>query len=254
MAGEYVHCPSCNKRVYTSPVTRPGDLWILGKHRLLCGDSTNSAHVSELVANAKISATVTDPPYGVGVDYENHADTLEAAQKLIDGFMPFVLAFGPAVLTPGIPAMWYYPRPAWLMAWVHPAPAGSCPWGFAGLNPILCYGKDPYLAAGLGRRPDSISLAADRQGVEGHPTPKPLAVWSWLVERVTTKANKAVYDPFTGSGTTIIACQQLNRRCFGLEIEPKYCDVALERWAEYTGRDPVRSDGEPFSELKKAKR
>ena len=146
--------------------------------------------------------------------------------------------------------MWFYPRPTWVMAWVHPAGMGNGPWGFNQFHPILCYGPDPYLARGLGSRPDSLVLAVDREGVEGHPTPKPVKVWSWLVQRVTPDASALVYDPFLGSGTTLIAAEQLGRTCYGIEIEPRYVDVILQRYMNLTDESPVReSDGAKFREL-----
>ena|ERR1039458_9099193 len=113
--------------------------------------------------------------------------------------------------------------------------------GFAGA--ILCrkledgrlqtiaYGKDPYLRDGLGRRPDSIVAASDREGVDGHPTPKPLKVWSWLLERGSTKKGDVIFDPFCGSGTTLVAAHQLGRKAYGIELSPGYCAVILERLA-----------------------
>ena len=136
--------------------------------------------------------------------------------------------------------MWYYPKPTWVMAWIHPAGSGRGPWGFCLNNPILCYGGDPYLKCGHGSKPDAFVMAADREGVEGHPVPKPIKVWEWLVERVTPKIKALVLDPFVGSGTTIIACEKLNRRCYAMEIDPGYCDVAVKRWEDFTGNKAKR--------------
>lgn len=217
------------------PTTKVGDMWVFGEHRLLCGDATDSRTHEHLLAGEAPDVVLTDFPYGVGVDYESFTDDEKSVTALVDSIMPLLLRWPVVVMTTGIPLMWLYPRPSWMMAWVHPAGMGSGPWGFTQLNPILCYGKCPYLAKGLGRRPDALVLVADREGVEGHPTPKPMKVWSWLVERITPDPKALIFDPFLGSGTTLIAAEQLGRRCFGMEIEPRYRDVAIQRWENLTG-------------------
>lgn len=238
------------------PVSVLGDVWVMGKHRLVCGDCTNAADVVLAVGGAKIDAVITDPPYGVGVEYATFTDTEQNTKDVVEDFMPLVQAMGcPIALTPGVPVMWRYPQPAWVMVWVHPAPTGGCAWGFSGVNPILVYGKDPYLSRGLGRRPDHVVLAAGREGVEGHPTPKPIKVWLWLVERLTTGAEQVVFEPFSGSGTTIIACETLGRSCRGIEISPAYVDVAVRRWEAFTGQHArIDETGETFAEVAERRR
>jgi ParB-like chromosome segregation protein Spo0J len=235
------------------PITRSGDLWLLGEHRLLCGDSTKAEDVERVMGGERADACVTDPPYGVGVDYDTFKDTPENVLSLVSKVMPFILDVPCAALTPGVPAMWIYPKPTWVGAWVHPAPCGGCPWGFVGNNPILYYGADPYLKTGKGRRPDSVVMASDRQGVEGHPTPKPMKVWAWLVERLTPEDKQLVFDPFMGSSSTIIAAEQLGRRCFGIELSPAYVDVGVLRWQKLTSKDAVLdgSGGKTFEQIKR---
>lgn len=205
---------------------KTGDLYAIGQHRLLVGDSTKREDVERVMP---VDCTVTDPPYGIGVDYGGFQDTPENVKELMAKVMPIIFEHLPAALTPGVPALMDYPKPTWIGAWVHPAPVSGCPWGFVGNNPILYYGADPYLKAGKGRRPDCVVMASDRQGEEGHPTPKPAKVWEWLVERLTPDAGQIVFDPFAGSGTALVACQNLSRRCRAIEISEKYCAVILER-------------------------
>lgn len=216
-----------------------GQLWALGEHRLICGDCTDADVVARVMGGEKADCTVTDPPYGVGVDYESFEDAPENVKTLIALVMPILFEYKPIALTPGVPAMWDYPRPSWVGAWVHPASTSSGPWGFVDANPILYYGKDPYLKARKGRRPASIVLSADRQGIDGHPAPKPLKMWEWLVERMTPSQKLIVLDPFLGSGTTLIACQRLNRKCRAIEIDPGYVAVTIQRWVDMTGGEPV---------------
>ena len=219
-----------------------GQLWQLGEHRLICGDCTDRAVVERVMQGEKADCTVTDPPYGVNVNYESFEDTPDKVRELIKSVMPIIFEHLPAAFTPGVPAMWDYPRPAWVGAWVHPAPVGGCPWGFVGNNPILYYGADPYLKIGRGRRPDSVVMASDRQGEANHPTPKPIKVWEWLVERLTPEIGAIVFDPFSGSGTTLIACERLGRKCRAIEISAAYVAVAIERWVTMTGGTPVLLD------------
>lgn len=222
-----------------------GDLWVIesktakGEHRVVCGDCMDRSVVERVMQGERADCTVTDPPYGVGIDYGSFEDSPENVRALIAKVMPIIFENLPAAFTPGIPAMWDYPKPAWLGTWVHPAPIGSCPWGFVGNNPILFYGADPYLKAGKGRRPDSVVMASDRQGESSHPTSKPLKVWEWLVERLTPESGMLVFDSFLGSGTTLVACERLGRLGRGVEIEPKYVAVTLER-LQGLGLEPKR--------------
>lgn len=231
-----------------TPFTQPGDLWLLGPHRLLCGDATSAEdHDSAIGGYAMVDLVLTDPPYGVGVDYGSHMDdSPEAVAELVGKFMPLVLLHPRALITSGHRCMWDYPRPTWLLGWVHPAGSGANSWGFTCLNPVLAYGKDPYLAAGLGRRPDTLVLTADREGIDGHPVVKPLAVWRWLIERGTIKEGQVVFDPFMGSGTTLIAAQVSGRVAVGIELAPAFVDVGCARWQQLTGVLPVlERTGEP---------
>jgi len=209
-----------------------GDMWSIGEHFLMCADSTKPDDVRWLLGGQKADCTVTDPPYGVGVTYQEFKDTSENVKALIQNVMPVILDNIPAAVVSGVASMWLYPRPAWVGAWVHPAAMNTGPWGFNGNNPILYYGKDPYLQAGKGSHPDSVVMVADRQGVDGHPTPKPLKVWEWLIERMTVEIGKTVFDPFLGSGTTMVACENTGRKCRGIEISPAYCAVDLQRMTD----------------------
>lgn len=221
------------------PITKPGDLWLLGEHRLLCGDSTSIEAHDRVLNGDKVDLVLTDPPYGVGIDYGVATDTVSDLEGIVDDIMPLLLRWPVVLLTSGVAHMWLYPRPTWVLAWVHPAAMGPGPWGFNGLNPILAYGSDPKLKAGRGSFPDSLVLAADRKGVDGHPTPKPLEVWRWILERGTTGSGAVVFDPFMGSGTSIIACEQARDKCRGIELNPAYVDVTIARWEKLTNQKAV---------------
>lgn len=207
-----------------------GQVWEIGEHRLMCGDSSYSEIIDAFLGAHIPDLVLTDPPYGVDIEYgEFGSDRPADVRALINRFVPLVRRYPVVLLTSGHRNMWAYPPSDWMLVWVHPAGMGRGPWGFNWTNPILAYGKDPYLKAQLGGRQDCLVLAADRQGVEGHPVPKPLKVWTWLMERGSPKRGELVFDGFLGSGTTMVAAQNLGRRCYGMEIEPKYCAVILER-------------------------
>jgi DNA modification methylase len=115
------------------------------------------------------------------------------------------------------------------LAFVNPSGVGASWWGFSCWQPILVYGKDPYLAHGEGRHPDTMIM---RNSVDidksGHPCPKPFNVMRWIIER-TTRVGDTVFDPFMGSGTTGVACLQLGRNFIGCELDPEYFKIASQR-------------------------
>lgn len=223
--------------------TQYGELWALGRHRLLVGDSTNTTDVDRLMNGEHAALCLTDPPYGVGFEYASTDDTQANLRGLIDGFMPIARRVADVVLlTPGNSNQWDYPRPEWCLCWFVPAGTGMNKWGFTCWQPVLAYGGDPYLKAGKGSRPDGLNMTETSPDLD-HPCPKPINVWMWFLERGSIKKSDLVYEPFSGSGTTLIACERTGRRCYGIEIEPRYCDVILKRWEAETGQQAERIDG-----------
>jgi site-specific DNA-methyltransferase (adenine-specific) len=203
-----------------------GQVWEIGKHRLMCGDFRDA---TEWISG-KPELLLTDPPYGVGLEYGHEfLDSPENVRDLIKALAAWIPRFKCALITSGHRCLFDYPRPDWILAWIHPAGNGRGPWGFTTFNPVLAYGKDPLLSAGQGSHADSIVMAQDRQGELGHPVIKPIKVWNWLLHRGSAHENDTVVDCFAGSGTTFVAAEQTGRRCAGIEIEPKYCAVILER-------------------------
>lgn len=219
---------------------QPGEIWQLGRHRLLCGDCTDAANVEALMDGQRAALCLTDPPYGVEWDYDSIDDTEEALMALVNGFLPLARAVADVVLvTTGNKNLWLYPRPTWTLCWFVAAGTGRSPWGFTCWQPIVAYGADPYLHAGLGSRPDALALTESSPDVD-HPCPKPMKVWQWIMERGSVAADQIIYDPFVGSGTTIIAAERLHRICYAMELSPHYCDVVLARYEQETGVAPVR--------------
>lgn len=222
--------------------TSPGELWVIGgKHRLLVGDCTVPENVERLMGGEKAALCLTDPPYGIEESYESYSDTAANLKAIIGAFLPIARSVADVVLlTSGNRHHRQYPDPDWTLAWVCPAGTGCGPWGFCCWQPVLAYGKDPYLSRGMGSRPDCYSKSESADNSLEHPCPKPIGVWMWFMSRGSADANDIVYDPFLGSGTTLIAAHRLTRRCFGMEIEPRYADVCLRR-AEAEGLSVERS-------------
>lgn len=232
------------------PASRTGDLWLCGEHRVLCGDSTKAEDVGRVMGGETANLCLTDPPYGVGLEYVAWEDTLENLRKLIPQFLPLMRdAADVVLLTPGNGRQYEYPAPSWTLCWRIPAAVTRCAWGFCSWQPVLAYGKCPYLGAGKGARPDTFESNAASDDAD-HPCPKPMPLWCWLIERGSIRRGDLILDPFLGSGTTLIAAEQLGRKCYGLEIEPRYIDVIVNRWQALTGKAAtLDGDGRTFAEV-----
>lgn len=172
----------------------------------------------------RVGAVVTDPPYGVGFKYESHDDSRDGYEEWCAKWFDMLQADA-ILLSPGavnVP-MWARIRPfKWQLAWLKPAAMGRSPVGFCNWEPMLLWGK------GNGQSVDVFTapiLPSD--DVAGHPCPKPL---QWA-KHCLTRVDGDVLDPFMGSGTTGVAAVQMGRTYTGIEIEPKYFDIACERIA-----------------------
>ena len=180
----------------------------------------------------KVDLVLTDPPYGNSTEYGCVDDTPEALTSLV------LSSFGEIrgrcermLITTGTQFMWLYPRPDWTLSWVVPSGSGCGPWGFCCWQPILAYGKDPYLVDGRGSRPDTL-IRCEASEKNGHPCPKPLGVWKWVLIRGSSRQTDTILDPFMGSGTTLRAAKDLGRKAIGIEIEERYCEIAAKRMAQ----------------------
>jgi len=183
----------------------------------------------ELLSELHGDLVLTDFPYGVNEEYDQYQDTEANLQTLIIDLMPLILKSAPvAMITCGVGNIYKYPKPEWIMSWVTPAGNGSGPWGFCCWQPILAYGKDPYLQSGLGRRPDTF-IHTETSNDSDHPCPKPLAIWKKLVIRGSAKEDDVIIDPCAGSGITGRACKDLGRKCIMIELSEAYCEVAANQ-------------------------
>ena len=224
-------------------VTKLGDLWLLGEHRLLCGDSTNKENVEVLMDGQKADIGLTDPPYGVGYEYNTHKDIggedyiyfcekfLKQLQKNSD-FQ--IITGGKGNEKIYINQDNYIEHITWFKKFG--LSRGSC---FKAMTtePIFLMGKKP---TNKFFNTDLIECMTEREKDlrKKHTCPKPVNLFCELIKPMTKKDN-LVLDLFLGSGTTLIACEKTKRKCYGMELDPHYCDVIVKRWEEFTGKKAV---------------
>lgn len=174
----------------------------------------------------KVDAVVTDPPYGVGVDYDTYDDTPENFRKTINAVIPMCRALAKFVVMPvgdrtALRQIYIDHDPGWLISWHKGSPGTRSPIGFNSWEPHVCWGRPTNAMH------DAFST---RCGFEDdrHPCPKPIAYSNWLCSRAADYG-ETIADPFMGSGTTGVACMTLGRKFIGIELSPKYFDIACER-------------------------
>lgn len=195
-----------------------------------------------------IHSVITDPPYGTNFSGKAAVQRTGGrwTKKLPGGYsftddpqyvrsvvVPIIVALcteiRSVVVTPGVRNAWLYPQPDDLGTWFTPSGNGMSSWGFVCSHPILYYGRDPYLAARLGGRPNSTGYHwPNDANTSGHPCAKPISFMKWLVNRASLPG-EMVLDPFMGSGTTLRSAKDLGRKAIGIEIEERYCEIAVKR-------------------------
>jgi DNA modification methylase len=259
------------------PLVRPGDLWQLGEQRLLCGDATQAEDVVRVMAGERASALVTDPPYLVNYRGDNRPPTWanggKAGRQAVKDwdayvdpptaeafYVDFLRSAAAHALEERAPVYQFFAAlraPIVFAAWeavgllLHevliwqksrrPLGRSDYAWTYEPIAYGWAKGKRPPAA----RRPPAGTPAvweipsAIEDGAGGvHPTMKPLECFRRPL-LYHTRAGEAVYEPFAGSGTAIIACEQLGRRCRAIELAPLFCDVILCRYELFTGRKVV---------------
>lgn len=251
-----------------APVTRRGDLWILGAHRVLCGDSTNAMDVAALLGGAVPNLMVTDPPYGVDYDPEwrhrqglNNSDRIGKVQN--DGRADWAEAWR---LFPGaIAYVWHGALHAVIVAKSLEGEGFAIRAQIIWAKTRLIIGRGDYhwqhepcwyavreTGNWTGDRKQTTlwTISSANQDTEtSHGTQKPVECMQRPIMN-NSKPGDSVYEPFLGSGTTLIAAQQADRRAYAMEIDPGYVDVAVQRWQEFTGLTAIlQSDGHSFAEI-----
>ncbi len=241
------------------PVTVKGDLWLLGRHRLLCGDSTVQTDVDRVMDGKRANLCLTDPPYELGKgkesgknEYAEYDDTRENLITLARDWLPIARATCDCVVfSPGVTNQWIYPEPKWVMCWFYGGGSLRSSWGFNCWQPFLCYGKEPGLASGNGARPDAVDMNTPANaGDIDHPCPKPVKLWDWFLDRLVFAKDAILYEPFSGSGTTMVASEPRRISVNAIELTPRYVDVAIMRWQAFTGKSAtLDGDGRTFDEI-----
>lgn len=239
-----------------SVVTVRGDVWSLGKHRIMCGSCTDPLAVDTLMDGKSADLCLTDPPYGLGGgkesgknDYAEYEDTRDNLVQLAKDWLPIARGLSKAVVfSPGVTNQWLYPEPNWVMCWFYGGGQLRSSWGFNCWQPFLCYGKEPGLASGNGARPDAVDMNTPANaGDIDHPCPKPVKLWEWFLDRLIFKRDAIVYEPFSGSGTTLIAGEKKGCAVRAMELTPYYVDIAVRRWQDFTGKQAtLEADGRTF--------
>jgi DNA modification methylase len=250
------------------PVTRPGDLWLLGEHRLLCGDSTSPDALAQLMSGEKAHLLATDPPYLVDYTAGNHPPSSfnrpETANKhwdeyrdpaaSVDFFDAYLRTCLPHVVPDAAIYQWHATRRQALVeeAWqqnhllVHQTIIWAKSRGVLTRSMFMWRHEPCFMGWVQGnmppkdRRPPPNHTTVweiDQAGEDrpDHPTPKPLEIFTRPLE-YHTKPGEIALEPFSGSGSQVLAAEQTHRRCFAVELAPGYVDVALRRWEKATGK------------------
>jgi DNA modification methylase len=230
-----------------------GDLWQIGEHRLLCGDSTKREDVDRVMGGELCGACVTDSPYGINREgIEN--DDPEGLQKLLEGVLAVMPIENAVVINFQSPRLF----PVWLDAirkaghkferalWMYDENDQTKPWRYwlmcSQIAIISTVGKAEWLEPSKSHH-DTYVIGLSREwraGGDGnefaHASVKPVGV----IQDIITHIDGDVYEPFCGSGTTMVACENLHRKCRAIEISPNYCAVILQRMEEAFGITGVK--------------
>jgi DNA modification methylase len=248
-------------------VTVPGDIWLLGPHRILCGDATVPADVHRLLSGTSPVLMVTDPPYGVQYDPEwrakagvnknpnklgrvpndNRVDWREA-WALFPGDVMYAWHAGKyaAIVQQSIEACGFEIRSQIIWAKDRFALSrGNYHWQH---EPCWYAVRDKANWNGDRSQCTLWQIKAREDAGYGHGTQKPVECMRRPIQN-NSKRGQHVYDPFLGSGTSIIAAESTGRVCFGLEIDPAYCDLVVRRWQDFTGKiGTLQADGQSFND------
>ncbi len=234
--------------------SKTGDIWTLGRHRVICGDATKLETYKTLLENTKVNLVVTDPPYNV--NYEGSAGKIKNDNMEDDKFYQFLfnsfvnmeqaMADDASIYVFHADTEGLNFRKAFQDAGFYLS--GCCIWK----KPSLVLGRSPYQWQHepclygwkkkgkhkwyAGRKETSVWEFEKPKKNADHPTMKPIALLAYPIKN-SSMTNSLVLDPFAGSGSTLIACEQTGRICYAIELDEKYCDVIVKRYIEQIGND-----------------
>lgn len=245
------------------PITKLGDIWQLGRHRLMCGDSTDKATVEMLMDGKKADMVFTDPPYGVsytgGLQFKNgyveknnremiKNDDIDIYEDVFNILSQFsngacYIWFAGTKAASLYNAAEKYGEIHALIIWVKNGGYGALNANYKQKHEPCLYWKPKNAKLNFcGDTTETTVWEINKDGVnEFHPTQKPIALPS---KAIKNHKAETVLDLFGGSGSTLIACEQLNRTCYMMELDPKYCDVIVKRWENFTGNKAKRINGD----------
>jgi hypothetical protein len=220
-----------------------GDLWQLGEHRLACGDCTDAAVVARVMGGERAGAVVTDPPWNVGWKYDNYKDDLSPDEyKLFsDKWRTLAEKYGAKLFFVALSMKTYkhfslwFPMAERIFAECQNFVQHTGGFMQFAFNPILIWGESNKKSE-AGKRDYYLAETSNTKNTHDKQLAKINTATRWLptVEYLVdfTNQNEVIYEPFSGSGTTMLACENLGRKCRAIEISPAYCAVAIQRFAD----------------------
>ena len=256
--------------VPADPITKPGDVWLMGKHRLLCGDSTSVDDMEKLTAGQLVDMWLTDPPYNVayegGTKEKLTIQNDNMGDEQFRAFLRDAYVTADTVMKPGaVFYIWHADSEGYnfrgaardagwqvrqCLIWKKSSQVMGRQDFHWKHEPCLYGWKDGAAHLWANDRKQTTVLEFDKPARNGeHPTMKPVAIFEYQLLN-NTKGGDIVLDSFAGSGTTAIAAEQNGRVAYLMELDPRYCDVIIKRWQDFTGKAAIlEGDGRTFDEI-----
>lgn len=241
------------------PISREGDVWLLGDHRVMCGDSTDAGTVALLMDGQKADMVFTDPPYGVdykGINNDDRDGLYTLLDKSFSNYIEFTKSGASVYVFHSDKCADIFHEVfrkhfhfSSMIIWVKNSMTLSRT-DYQSKHEPCMYGWNKNGSHSFyGDRKQVSTWMVDKESVAGHTTPKPVEVVDKGVLN-SSKSGDIVLDLFGGSGSTLIAAEKNNRLCYMMELDPRYVDVIIKRWQEFTGKCAIlEADGKTFEEV-----